>query len=246
MTMRNTRVLTAAAGIATALAAAGATWLILMAGGSSPAVIVGSGADLLPNQTAQDWVTYADHVVAVTPVSEAEVPPTAQELARGEGLIGRTLELRVDAVVWSRRDAVAPPPTQFTWQAFGWQFTDGDLANRVPLAAEDAPRLELGHRYLLAINWQEQRCSEGDFEPAHWEGLGADAIVPYDGAVIGQGEYQGSQRSVAQARSDARAAGAAALEDQLVGQGAGALRSALVSAKPAPAAGVQRRPPAAC
>ena len=29
------------------------------------------------------------------------VPPTAQELARGEGLIGRTLGIRVDAVLWS-------------------------------------------------------------------------------------------------------------------------------------------------
>ena len=61
--------------------------------------IIGEGAGWKPGQTIDDWVTYADYVLAVTPTDESEVPPTKGEIQKGEGLIQRRLTLRVDNVV---------------------------------------------------------------------------------------------------------------------------------------------------
>jgi hypothetical protein len=221
----------------TALTAAGVTWALLPAAGTAPEArgpVVAHAADHLPNETAEDWVSHADHVVVATPVEEVEIPPTATELARGEGLVDRQLTLAVDSVLWSRSRPALPAPERLDWQAFGWQFENGDLADRVELAAEDAPRLELGHQYILAIRWEEARCAEGDVSPARWAGLGADAIVPFDAGTIGEGEWQGTPRSSAAAAAAVRAHGPArSLEDRLVGRGRAELRSALEAARPA-------------
>ena len=197
-------------------------------------VAVGHAADHLPNATATDWVSYADHVVLVSPVTEQVVPPAATELERGEGLIGRTLGMRVDQVLWSAKGAAAAPK-QFDWQAFGWQFSDDDVDALVPLAAEDAPRLELGHQYVLAIRWESARCTDGDQVAAQWQGLGADAMVPADGGVIGNGELEGTDQSVAQARSRASATSTGGtLEDELAGRRVGELVSVLAATTPQP------------
>lgn len=241
MTITRTRLPLVGAAVVTMTAAAAITWAALdtrsapdPAAGAhdSDAVSVGHAADHLPNASATDWVSYADHVVLVSPVSEQVVPPTATELERGEGLIGRTLQMRVDEVLWSAAKRT-PAPTTFDWQAFGWQFRDGNPDARVPLAAEDAPRFEVGHQYVLAIRWEEARCSEGDQVPAQWAGLGADAMVPADGGVIGQGELEGETQTVAEARSAAALDGLS-LEDQLVGGSTDDLTAALKAATPQP------------
>jgi hypothetical protein len=50
-------------------------------------VILGEAADHLPSTTAEDWVTYADHVVVVSAVaelpSERVVVPRLRRLSRG-------------------------------------------------------------------------------------------------------------------------------------------------------------------
>ncbi|WP_437012917.1 hypothetical protein [Streptomyces sp. enrichment culture] len=73
-------------------------------------MILAHGADRHPAQTATDWVTYADHVVEVTPVSEREIAPSQDEADRGEGLILRKVTLRVDKVLWSSDTAAKAPP----------------------------------------------------------------------------------------------------------------------------------------
>lgn len=192
------------------------------------------GSDRLPSTTATDWVTYADHVVVVTPVEQTEVPPAQSELDRGEGLIDRRVTLRVDDVLWSRPDADRPAPATFDWLAAGWMF-DGTPADRGRVAREGEPRLEPGHSYLLAIEWEEARCSPGDAKiPAQWRGLGSFSAVPFDDGVVGQGEFEGRYRSAS------KAVAAADPDDpnysfgqQMAGKSAADVQGALEQTKPA-------------
>jgi hypothetical protein len=121
---RRTRIATVA-GMVAATAAVGLTVAALAAPvHSQPDVIMARGTDHLPSQTATDWTSYADQVVVVTAAAQQSVPPTQQELARGEGVIGRTVTLKIDKVLWSRDDAPKPAPATWHYSAFGWQFKD--------------------------------------------------------------------------------------------------------------------------
>ncbi|MZD16859.1 MULTISPECIES: hypothetical protein [Streptomyces] len=73
-----------------------------------------------------------------TAVSEKEVPPTQSEIDRGEGLIGRSVEMRVDQVLWSREGAEHPAPQTYTRQSTGWVF-DGEVANRPSTRCTSGP-----------------------------------------------------------------------------------------------------------
>ncbi|MGW0712322.1 hypothetical protein ACWD4G_41345 [Streptomyces sp. NPDC002643] len=201
-------------------------------------VIVAHGSDRHPSRTAADWVTYADHVVAVTPVAEKEISPTDEELEHGEGLILRDVTLRVDEVLWSGDSPKAAAPTSFSWVAHGWQFTGGDTANRTEMTGEHQPRIELGHSYVMAIEWQPPVCGEEDDRlPGRWRGLGSDSNIPFDGEVLGQGESEGTVTTAARALSAAKAETDPedpnhSLEDQLTGKSASALTQALQNAEP--------------
>jgi hypothetical protein len=200
---------------------------------AKPVTILAQGADRLPNETASDWVTYADHVVSVTAASETELEPSREEMQRGEGLILRQVLLKVDRVLWSSTHAARPAPRSFAWVAYGWQFRNEDTSERMKMAGEDEPRIEPGHRYVMAIEWEDARCTPGDYIPAQWRGLGKSSTVPFDGAVIGQGEMQGEHQSTEEARASAAAAGpSATLTDHLAGRSTDALVEELVAAKP--------------
>ena len=67
---------------------------------------------------------------------------------------------------------------------------------------EDTPRLEVEHTYIVALDWVPARCDVGDRpQPAGWRALGSDAIVPYDEGVIGQGELEGREQTVAEVQA---------------------------------------------
>ncbi|MBF8188531.1 hypothetical protein ITP53_22950 [Nonomuraea sp. K274] len=206
--------------------------------GGAPAqpreVVVAHGDDRLPSTTAADWVTYADHVVVVTAVSEQRLPPAQIELERGEGLVGRTVDLKVKEVLWSRDGAPHPAPQSWVYNGAGFTFSDGDTSNFSPVALDERPRIEAGHQYILAIVWEDAHCSEGDKpEPGRWLGLGEGSELPYDGDVIGQGEYEGQIQTVEGARTLAEDAGLdVGLEEEMVGEGAAALAAKLKVATP--------------
>ncbi|MFL1382363.1 MULTISPECIES: hypothetical protein [unclassified Nocardiopsis] len=200
-------------------------------------VLLVHGVDHLPSETASDWVTYADHVVVVSVAAEKEIPPTELEIARGEGLIGRELTLDVETVLWSQEDA-PPAPDTWTYPALGYVFTEGDIDGRTPMALAGHPRVESGHRYIMAIVWEEARCSPGDVpDPAGWRGLGQGSEVPFDDGVIGQGELEGRVDDGSEARQGTLDAHGAegSLEELLAGQDGDALVRALESATPQPA-----------
>jgi hypothetical protein len=202
--------------------------------GADERIVFGNGDDRLPNQTASEWVTYADHVVAVTAISESEITPSEAEVNRGEGLILRHVTLKVDRVLWSRDNTDQPAPQSFSWTAYGWQFKDGKTSNRVEMAAAGEPRIEEGHSYIMAIERQEARCSPGDALPGQWRGLGADSTFPFDGGVIGEGETAGLEQSAQKAREAAKTPDDPnfSLEDMMAGRSADALIEELTSAMP--------------
>ncbi|MGW7261401.1 hypothetical protein [Streptomyces sp. NPDC054834] len=90
----------------------------------------------------------------------------------------------------------------------GWQvYTSG---SRIKRTATDAPRLETGHTYLLALRWTDDG----------WVTLGEGAVVPFDDHTGDQGEWCGrvmSKEDVARgerfSRSDDNS-----LEKALLGQ----------------------------
>ncbi|MFF9915621.1 hypothetical protein [Streptomyces sp. NPDC013457] len=153
-------------------------------------LVLGHGMDRYPSGSANEWVTYADYVAVVTPMSETEIAADATEVERGEGMIGRQVTMRVDKILWSSPQAAAPAPQTFNRDSSGWVFKDAD---RAKFALHERPRVELGHTYVAALHWEPERCSEGDpTEPAHWVGLGAGSALPFDSGVINKGEYEGS------------------------------------------------------
>lgn len=195
--------------------------------------MLAEGSDHMPNKTASDWVTYADHVVVVTPVAEKE-SVTEEEVARGEGLIWRDLTLQVKDVVWSRPNPDKPAPDTLAWRSYGWSFTGGSTENRQTMAGADAPRIEMGHTYIMAIEWQEGSCQPGDeVVPPKWKGLGTDAVLPFDGGVVGVGELEGRVLTVGEALRVADSESPfLSFEDRLVGESVVSLRQALAEAKP--------------
>ena len=63
--------------------------------------VIAHGAQALPAGTIEDWVTYGDKLVEFRAVAESRVPPTRAEIDRGEGLIGRRVDLRIGTVQWN-------------------------------------------------------------------------------------------------------------------------------------------------
>ncbi|MFB6670056.1 hypothetical protein [Streptomyces parvus] len=214
--------------------------VVLLAGCSDSADTVigpirGEGKDRMPSRTAEDWVTYADHVVIATPTKESEVAPGQSEVNRGEGMIGRDVRMKVEKVLWSRSDPAQPAPATWQRSSSGWVFKEGDLDNRTEYALAERPRIELGHHYIIALAWRGATCSEGDpEEPARWVGLGEGSTVPYDDETIGQGEMEGGEQSAKEVAAALSGSGdpVPRLEDELAGKSADALVAALQAARP--------------
>ncbi|BFO21023.1 hypothetical protein SHKM778_74110 [Streptomyces sp. KM77-8] len=206
----------------------------------SSGILLAHGADRHPSETAADWVTYADHVVEVTPVTETRIEPDQEAVDRGEGLILRDVKLRVDRVLWSSEEATETAPQTFNWTAHGWMFgggEDDDSSVVTEMAGEGEPRMELGHHYIMAIEWQEPRCGTDDGDiPGQWRGLGSGSSLPYDASTIGQGEFEGTVRSADAARA-AAAEGAASdstVLNEFTGGDASDLVDELTRAEPVP------------
>jgi hypothetical protein len=228
----------ATAGIIAAASAVGIAVAALAAPAADPGdeaaaeeVLLGQGSDLYPSTTADDWVTYADHVVVVEAVSEATITPTAAELERGEGVIGRTVSLAIEEVLWSREGAPVAAPSTWQYSALGWHFNEGDTTDAVEMALADFPRVEVGHQYVMAIRWQAAICDDdGEFTRAQWLGLGEGSEIPYDGGTIGNGESEGTVQDAAAFAADAEDEVDQGVEEILAGQGADAIVSALADA----------------
>ncbi|QES46603.1 hypothetical protein DEJ50_00795 [Streptomyces venezuelae] len=192
-----------------------------------PSVIVGHAKEALPSSTAGDWVSYADHVAVVNVVSENEQPPSAEEVQAGEGYISRTVKIDVAQKLWSRPGA-AELPASVTSTVDGWSFKG---TTRTPIAREGASRLEPGHTYVIAL---------ARFADGQWSRIGSGAALPYDGAVVGNGEVMSKPVTTQKAPLSAMIEGpdlqTRAVAVVAKGQAASALAGVLAKATPDPVA----------
>lgn len=216
-----------------AIAVVGIVWLT--GHGDGPLVVDAATSDRYPNATADDWVTYADHVLAVTPVAERAPAPADNDEDGGGGLIDRDVTLRVDRVLWSRPDPDRPAPATLDWKAWGWRY-EADPGDRTAIVGAGSPRIELGHSYLLAVAWEPARCSPGDpVQPAGWTGLGSASTVPFDHGIVGEGEFEGRVRNAAEAKADADPSSPNfTFAQRMIGADGDQVAQALATARPGP------------
>ncbi|GAA2597386.1 hypothetical protein GCM10010435_90890 [Winogradskya consettensis] len=201
---------------AAAQAAEGAPAKAVEGAPAAETVVLGSGRDRTASRTAADWKTYADHVLVVTVAGETRVEPSRLEVERGEGMIGRTVQLRIDKVLWSAPDAPQKAPATLKVAAAGWVFNNNEgKAAGVKFAMEDSSRLEVGHTYVKAVEWVDDACS-ADPAVGTWEGLGSGDTIPYDKGVVGAGEFEGRTQTLDQAKAKF-GAGESTLRPQLAG-----------------------------
>jgi hypothetical protein len=168
--------------------------------GSGNAIVMGHGLEIIESQTADQWVSGAQHVVVYTVDKETEQPPTKTEVERKEGLTYRTVHARIDKVLWSREGALKAPEGGWEFTTYGSAFNDNDGPGTSKFALEGRPRIEIGHTYIAALRWRDDPCSD-DPGKGSWGNLGSGAILPFDSAIIGQGEYEGQVRTAAQNKS---------------------------------------------
>ncbi|POX53789.1 hypothetical protein C3489_15160 [Streptomyces sp. Ru71] len=176
-----------------------------------------------PSETARDWVAYADAVVVGRAVSERE--SGRRELALGAYRydVERTVRLRAESVPYVSRERSHPGVgATLDYVAPGWKVTRAG-GDRVDVLTGEAPRVVPGHTYVLALRWREGR----------WVALGEGGVVPYDGHVVGRGEWcgrvlgtDGFAQGERLGRRDDHS-----LEKALLGQGDQALTRALKDAR---------------
>lgn len=132
------------------------------------------------SHTFGDWSNYADAVVLAEVVSEQRIEPAADETSPQRYPVGRTIAIDVAEVYWQRGGLAAP--RQFEMKAWGWMTLE--TGEERPSVGERASRLEVGHRYLLALDE-----AGTDAKDELWTVLGSGASLPAD-SVMGVGEHE--------------------------------------------------------
>jgi hypothetical protein len=173
-------------------AVAGVSIVVVVAAGpgcgsGGQTAVAGSDAARFPSESLRDWVSYADYVAAYSVIAEREIAPAPDDAARGEGLVGRDVTLRVDRVLW--RAAGAPAlPQAVHMTALGWVLVDG---KRRDLVEDDAPRVAVGEQYVAPL-----ARVEDDAQHPEWWPLGVGAQVPLvDGRTSDSGEWHSALKS---------------------------------------------------
>ena len=162
--------------VAVGSAAAAHVWAETRTGPS----VVAQGSAKFPDGSVTDWAQLVDHLVEVVVSEDQELPASDSDAEIGEGLIMRRLTLDVAASHWSRSGALADP-SSIEFVATGWAF---DQNGRQPLDVAGSPRLEKGHRYLVAIvNVPPSR----ELGASGWMPLSTESIFTFDDRVISDG-----------------------------------------------------------
>ncbi|MGW2956906.1 hypothetical protein ACWDGI_00260 [Streptomyces sp. NPDC001220] len=167
--------------VAAVLAAVGIVAGVLVGGPGLESVAgCGTSGDLYPSQTARDWVSYADHVVVASPVRERETNRRNYSKGSIAYAMDRLVSFRTESRLWSRSSPRHTVGSEFDMVAPGWEVYRSS-GTRVAQLATDAPRLQAGHTYLLALRWRE----------GGWVVLGEGGAVPFDDHTGDQGEWCG-------------------------------------------------------
>lgn len=146
-----------------------------------PQVVTAQSEQLIPHDKLTDWRSFSDHLVVVTVTDERKLAPSAEEIAAGEGLIPRVIDLKIDSIIWSRPGA-PDAPTSITINFDGWEFKGDKL---VPLRSRGEPMLSVGKKYvtpIVKLAGYDSSANNG------WSPLAPDAIIPYRSGVLGVGD----------------------------------------------------------
>jgi hypothetical protein len=112
--------------------------------------LVADGLAQFPDEGLVNWVSFSDGVVALTVVSEHREEIPADLLERKEGYVGRTIDVRIDLVLWSPEFRTAQLAAEDTLEmlVFGWVLDDTRL---VAMANVNSPRLEVDGQYIMPL-----------------------------------------------------------------------------------------------
>lgn len=144
-----------------------------------------------PDRTASDVVSYADHVVLVTAISErdAERDLATTPSPRSEPTIPRRITFEIDQTLWSR-PAAPPPPERLTAVWWGWLVRDG---RRVPFVVNGTPWVVVGGQYVMPIA----------YDGAVFTSIQPFAVFRFDeGAVVLEEQATPLSREIANASRD--------------------------------------------
>lgn len=166
--------LVAAAAVAVAAGVVGVNALSGSQERSGPVTVAASSP--FPAETAQDWATFADHLVVGEVVDEQPLSRSSEGDGRGSQL--RNVTLRVDELLWSREEG-PPLPDQVTWETLGWNYVDDE---RVKVNFSATPRLEVGSRYLVPLV-----LVPSDGEPSYWSPVSPAAVLAVTPAGLDDG-----------------------------------------------------------
>jgi hypothetical protein len=158
---------------------------------ATPTSITASGSDRLPSSSMRDWVSYSDHVAVFSVTAEQEIAPTPEEIAIGEGLVGRRVTIEIERVLWSAPKAPVLPTT-FDTTTYGWALVEGAKVELVP---DDGPRLTVGGRYLAPLVLFE------DAERSEWATMTSSSELPLDGSRIAGGDWDSTMKDMLTGRS---------------------------------------------
>lgn len=131
--------------------------------------------DLFAFNSLQDWRNWADIVAVVDVEREIEIPPDEKELATGEYLIGRSLDITSVEGIWSRRSFEVE---QLTLGTPGWVHSKEN--GRREILVQDGERMRAGGSYVVAL----VRKANGE-----WTLLSKDSVLP-----VAEGRISGSDR----------------------------------------------------
>lgn len=171
---------------------------------TSTPVFMAEGLQRVSSQTASDWANAADAVVAADVIEETSLGPGVSETVGrgGADLVGRTVSLRIDKVLWRAPEVAVSVPDTLEVNAFGWMQDTRLDGKRVPVVTHGTARLEVGHTYVIALAQLDPACRESEaLKAVRWSPIGAGGILPADEGVIGNGEYEASPIEVADVKS---------------------------------------------
>ncbi len=136
------------------------------------------GSEMLPAESAQDWVTYGDHLVVFTVEAESRGPFVPDEEGSRKGTVERLLDTKTLDIAWSRPGAREfDSNLELSWG--GW-FIDGN--DEREFLYDPAVRLLVGGTYVGMMTYIEIPD-----EKPFWAFLSTSALVPAEGGQVGNG-----------------------------------------------------------
>lgn len=110
-------------------------------------MIVVDGTPLFTDVGLISWVSFSDAVAVVTLTGERQFGGAVES---GESYVGRIIDVHVDEILWQPAHSLAELAQDATIEmsVFGWSVRGDRL---IPMAARDAPRLEVGGQYVMPL-----------------------------------------------------------------------------------------------